>query len=236
MDTNEKPVSQTSKLMRTQKTANVRSSLFMMGILFTIALIFFIGLLKPKSHTQLLKEYTKTVLGQCKNSTYPPDCYDKQIPHLMDPPSTISMEEAFEITRIIQKSDPRYLYCHVLGHNVSAKEERKDPSKWKDIITRCPTTMCNNGCLHGTIMARYQSETLTDPQIEKLIPDLKTVCEPRGSWRPLGIERGMCIHALGHLLMYTTDANLRKSSEVCKKINRYPGDSLNCTQGVFMSL
>ncbi len=189
-----------------------------------------------KSRPELLEDYAQIVLRNCKTSAHSLGCYDSEIPKLMDPPYSITMEEAFEVTKIVQKKNPKYLYCHVLGHNISAKEERKDPGKWKDIIPRCPATMCNNGCVHGSVMARYQSETLNDAQINKLIPELKTVCEPRKSWNPVPIERNMCIHALGHLSIYVTNADIRKSVEMCDKITANHKDSLDCKQGVFMSL
>ena len=149
------------------------------------------------------------------------------------------MEQAFEVTREIQKEDPLYVYCHVLGHNISARETKKDPSKWIDVIARCPTTMCNNGCMHGAMMQRFQSDRLTDAQTEKLIPDIANACEPRGSWHPREVERSMCYHGLGHLFMYVTNADLNKSSSLCERVGKKDDGRTyvqTCTQGVFMEI
>jgi len=189
--------------------------------------------IKTKSN---LAKYAEEVLMKCSAVKYRPGCYDKEIPKLMD---YISMEEAFDITRLVQKEDPQYLYCHVLGHNLSKRETDKDPSKWMDVITRCPATMCNNGCLHGSMMARYKSESLNDEQIEKLKPDIQRICEPRGKWKPTPIEISMCYHAIGHLAMYITDADLNKSADLCTIVGTKE-DGRNyvqtCTEGVFMEV
>jgi len=192
----------------------------------------YIGAKNGKSIAQLATE----VIVKCKDRGYRPSCYDEEIPKLMD---RISMEQAFEVTKIVQKEDQDYRYCHVLGHKLSAQEVAKDPSKWKDVLTRCPTTMCNNGCLHGGMMERFNSESLTDEQISQILPDLKTICEPRGDWKPVEVERSMCYHAVGHLNMFITNADIRKSTELCRVegMKEDGRDYLQtCTQGVYMQV
>lgn len=183
-----------------------------------------------------LAGYAELVLEKCSGSNFPPNCYDREIPKLMD---WISMEDSFKVTRIIQEHDQRYLYCHVLGHNLSHRETQKDPDKWMEVISRCPATMCNNGCPHGAMMSRFNSESLSDAQIEELKPDLDIICEPRGKWNPTPIEISMCYHAIGHLFMFVTDADLAKSSELCKLVGtREDGRDYvqTCTEGVFMQV
>lgn len=178
------------------------------------------------------------VRDTCAHEAYPPSCYDREIPKLMDT-QNISMEDAFEVTRVIQQSDSRYLYCHVLGHNVASKEVSRNPSKWKEVVTRCPTTMCNNGCPHGALMERFNAEYLTEDQINTIIPEIAGVCEPRSNWNPQEIERSMCYHAIGHLLMYLTGADVTKSSEYCKEIgSKQDGRNYvqTCTEGTVMSV
>jgi hypothetical protein len=194
-----------------------------------------------KTDAKQLTTFTSTILKTCASSdpNMSHACYDREIPKLMDSPTNISMEDAFEVTKHIVEQDPTYAHCHVLGHKLSGKEMKKDPSKWKDVITRCPTEMCNNGCLHGSLMERFNTEYLSDAQIEQLKPDLEDVCEPRDSWHPREVERSMCYHALGHLNMYITRADINKSLELCKLIGTKP-DGRNyvetCTHGVFMIL
>lgn len=185
-----------------------------------------------------LQEYADTVFEKCSFEDHSLSCYDREIPKLM---STLSMEEAFLVTRLVQEKDPRYLECHVLGHYLAERETAKDPSRWKDVVASCPVTMCNNGCPHGALMARFgnQTEFLSDEQIEEIKPDLVTVCEPRGEWNPAEVERSMCYHAIGHLNMYVTNANIDKSVEICKDIGvKQDGRSYvqTCTEGVLMSI
>ncbi len=183
-----------------------------------------------------LSAYADDVYEKCAPAPHAPSCYDEEIPRLMD---RISMEEAFEVTRFVQQKDPRYLYCHVLGHNISYREADRDVSKWKDVVARCPTTFCNNGCQHGALMRRFNAESLTDAQIQQVKPDLQDVCEPRGNWNPREVERSMCYHALGHLHMFMTNADINKSVNLCQDVATKP-DGRNyvqtCTQGVLMSV
>ncbi len=186
-----------------------------------------------------LKEEALKVLEKCSKDSYRPACYDKEIPKLMD---YLTMEQAFEVTIGVQQKDPQYLYCHVLGHNIADKETAKDPSKWKDVVTRCPVTMCNNGCPHGALMARFREnidDFLTQEQLDSIKEDLKDVCEPRGSWKPREVERSMCYHALGHLAMYITNGDLSKSSQLCEEIGVSPDGKSHiqtCTEGAFMTI
>lgn len=184
-----------------------------------------------------IQQAAAAVVATCSGAAYAPSCYDEEIPKLMD--RGFSMEEAFAVTRVVQQQDPRYLYCHVLGHNLSYKEAERNTAHWKDIITRCPSTMCNNGCLHGALMRRFNAESLNDAQVEQIKPDLADVCEPRGEWNPTEVERSMCYHALGHLAMYITSANIPKAVGLCTEIGeKSDGRSYyqTCVEGVLMTV
>jgi len=180
-----------------------------------------------------LSAYAGEMIQKCAKQSWKPGCYDKEIPKLMD---RISMEDAFKVTKLIQQedTDTNYFYCHVLGHNLSAKETAKDPSKWKEVITRCPSGMCSNGCIHGAFQERFRSESLPDSEIDKLLPELKTICEPKPKWNPTGMEKATCYHALGHLMMYITDADIKKSNSICDKAA--PEYLRVCYDGNFMQI
>ena len=222
--------------MKFFKTNFINSPASIIIALVAVAFIITLAIEMPALKQKNLKKYAEEVLTKCKNAPYRPACFDKEIPKLMD---YISMQDAFGVAKIISAQDKEYTHCHVLGHYLSGRETKKDPSKWKDVVAQCPTTICNNGCLHGPLLSRFNNETLTDKQIEEIKPDLKDVCEPRGSWRPLPVEISMCYHGMGHLNMYITGADINKSIELCE----YEGvkeDGKNhvqtCTQGVFMQI
>ncbi len=189
-----------------------------------------------RSNLRSLDGYATNILSECSQSDYRPGCYEKEVPKLMN---RISMEEAFQVTRLIQQQDSSFAYCHVLGHNLSAQEVSKDPSKWKEVVTRCPSGLCSNGCIHGGFQERFRSDSLDDAQIKQLKPDLISVCQPRQSWHPTDLEKSSCYHALGHLAMYITRADINKSLSLCSEITA--GDAGNdnsqvCDDGVFMQI
>lgn len=176
------------------------------------------------------------MLTQCGNAPYRPACYDEEIPKLMD---VLSMEEAFRVAQIVIEKDQSYLHCHVLGHELAGREVEKNPAAWKDVIARCPTTVCNNGCLHGPLLKRFNKEVLNEAELAALLPDLEDVCEPRGSWQPREVERSMCYHGLGHLHMFVTGADMRRSVELCNAIGKKSDGrdyTQTCTEGVFMQV
>ncbi|PIR82861.1 hypothetical protein COU20_00055 [Candidatus Kaiserbacteria bacterium CG10_big_fil_rev_8_21_14_0_10_59_10] len=160
-----------------------------------------------------LSAHADDIIRACEDALHRPTCYDEEIPKLMD---TLSMEEAFTVTRLVQERDTSYWYCHVLGHNLSAREAAKDPSRWSEVIARCPVGMCSNGCLHGAFQERFREETLSADEVEALVPELREVCESSRDFTSL--ERASCYHALGHLSMYITGADLHTSLEVCDRI------------------
>ena len=183
-----------------------------------------------------LQKYAQDVLIKCSKEKYRPTCYDREIPKLMD---IISMEDAFKVTAMVQSQDKSFPYCHVLGHKLSAREINKDPSKWKEVVTRCPSGICSNGCIHGGFQEKFRSETFTEEQIEKLKPDLIDLCEKRANWYPTGLEQASCYHALGHLTMYLTDADVNKSTSLCEQaaIKKDGRDfSQLCFDGAFMQI
>ncbi len=183
-----------------------------------------------------LQEYAKQVISKCQNEKYKPGCYDREIPKLMD---YISMEDAFKVTQTVQGEDKSYPFCHVLGHKLAAREIDKDPSKWKEVVTRCPSGVCSNGCIHGGFQERFRAENFTDAQIQTLLPDLINLCEDSPNWHPTGLEQGSCYHALGHLTMYLTSADINKATSLCKEIGvKKDGRDFSqlCFDGSFMQI
>lgn len=183
-----------------------------------------------------LEAYAKRVLAACKDAEYRPSCYDREIPKLMD---DISMEDAFKVTWLVQEEDGEYHYCHVLGHALSAKEVKKDPSKWKEVVSRCPSGMCSNGCIHGGFQERFRTDHLTDAQVNDIKGDLKIICEDRPNWHPTGLEQASCYHALGHLTMYLTAGDIAKSLALCADIAIKEDKrdfSQLCFDGAFMQI
>ncbi len=128
------------------------------------------------------------VFAKCSKATIKRTCYEKAFTELLDEPDNFTMEEAFKIVDILHQRNRELVYCHDIGHFLSAKETKKDPSKWTDVIARCPSGVCGNGCIHGALQQRFGVEELSDSQITKNMSTLKTVCDIRPGWKPAGVE------------------------------------------------
>lgn len=191
-------------------------------------------MIKPGAHLPL-QAYADQVMTTCAKTSYPPSCYDTEIPKLMD--KGLTMEQAFQVTSIIQNKTQGYFFCHVLGHNLAAKETAKDPSKWTEVIGRCPVGQCSNGCLHGAAQERFRAESLTPTQVQGILPQLSQICT--GSTRDYtGLEQASCVHALGHLAMYLTNADIKAATGVCDVVAKQ-GDHDNtttCYEGAYMQI
>lgn len=184
-----------------------------------------------------IAKLAQRVITTCEASAYRPTCYEKEIPKLMN---SISMEEAFAVTKLVQDRDPEFLYCHVLAHEISFRESAKNPSAWKDVLNRCPVAMCNYGCLHGSLVQRFRGQdVLSDTQLEEVLPDLRMVCEPRPGFAPSEIDRSMCYHALGHLAMYISAGDPKRALAICQRVIPNPDTREfmeTCAGGVFMTV
>ncbi len=201
-------------------------------IFFLIAGIFYFS----NSPVLALSEYADQVIETCSEKQYPPPCYDEEIPKLIK--EGLTMEEMFSVTTIIQEKGQNYWYCHVLGHNLSSQEAAKDLDKWTEVVSRCPIGMCSNGCLHGTFQEKFQEQVLSDEQINELIPDIDTICENSDNRNFTGLEQASCYHALGHLTMYVTNANIEKSVVICNQVAVKGEQSYlqTCYEGAYMQI
>lgn len=205
-------------------------------IVFEIFNLFNFGLLNTTLNQESINKYADEVINKCKDDRYRPACYDQEIPKLMD---EISMEDAFKVTFAIQGKDDVYPYCHVLAHELSAREVVKNPDNWKDVVSRCPSGMCSNGCIHGGFQERFREESFTSEKIELMKPELKVLCEPRANWNPTKLEQASCYHALGHLTMYLTEADIGDSLNLCDEFSIKPNNNSYtqiCYDGAFMQI
>lgn len=213
---------------------NVRTSTIALVLL---AGVLALGALLSLSPAQTHAALARKVVEACASAENRPLCYDKEIPKLMD--DGLSMEETFQVTRVVQELDQSYVYCHVLGHILSEKETAKDPTKWVEVVHRAPSGICSNGAIHGAFQERFRTDSLPEAELEELKPVLRDVCRVSDAWGPTLLEQGSCSHALGHLTMYVTAANIKKSLEACDAvaINEGGHDFRQlCYDGAFMQI
>lgn len=201
-----------------------------------LCVIFLLGFLYIFASHPTLAMYAKRITKICSSESYRPACYDREIPKLM---SVLSMEEAFAVTKIIQHQDSSYTYCHVLGHELAAREVAKDPSQWQRVVERVPSGMCSNGGIHGAFQERFRTDALPEAQLEELVPILEGICRPHDTFNPTLLEQATCTHAIGHLAMYVTSADVPKSLALCERVApREGGHDFRqiCFDGVFMQI
>ena len=212
------------------------------SIAASLLVILEIGILTSQNQTKVavsekvLAKFAGEIVSLCKDASYRPSCYDKEIPKLMD---KISMEDAFDVIKIVQSKDSSYSYCHVLGHKLSAKEVQKNPKNWKNVLTRCPFGECANGCQHGLVQEVFRAEYLDLSQLDKLEKELTDVCEPRDGWNPSPFERAHCYHGLGHALLYSSPDQIPRLLNICDNIsskNEVGNLSPLCYEGLFMQI
>ena len=189
------------------------------------------------SNKETFETYAAQILAECEDASYRPTCYEEEVPKLL---GTFSLEDTFEVVRQLQKEDESYRFCHVLAHELGEREVAKDPSRWFDIIPRCPQDgLCSNGCVHGAAVERFSQEVLNDEQITSIIPDLDHACEPRDGFNPTLLDQAICYHGIGHMAMHITKADIPKSLDICDQIV-YKEDGRNfervCDEGVFMQI
>lgn len=219
----------------THKNAQIAGIIVLAGIL--IASSIYIWRSSDNSREQKILEQAEIVLEACKDDSYRPACYDNEIPKVMD--RGLTLEESFKVTAKIQEEDSEYWYCHVLGHNVSAKEAAKDISKWTEVVARCPQGVCSNGCLHGAFQERFRGEHVDEEELERLIPEIRSICKRGDGHRNYtGLEQASCYHAIGHLTMYITNADIERAIEVCDRVSiEGERDFSNlCYDGAFMQI
>lgn len=182
-----------------------------------------------------LVRYANMFIKQCSTASYPRGCYDDNVPNIMD---DVSMEDAFEVIRLIRQKDPQYEYCHTGAHRIAEREVAKDSTKWADVLARCPSTEdgCAFGCLHGAFQAYYRDEHVRDTNdVASLIPALKQACSRESSYIVSTADLVTCYHGIGHVSVYITNVDIPRSLTICDEIVEAPYRH-QCYEGVFMQL
>jgi hypothetical protein len=184
-----------------------------------------------------LDAYALEMVTLCADSPHRPTCYESEVPKLT---SEITSKEIFEVIRLIRGHDPEYLFCHVLAHELGVYDMSLDPENWLDVLAKAPPDgLCSNGYTHGAAVARFSGEVVTGRELAESIPDFSIACEAREGWNPTELQKSICYHGLGHVLVHLTDAEINPSLEVCEVIALKDDgrDYRNlCVEGIYMQL
>ena len=179
--------------------------------------------------------WTNVIMFECsRQQNRKIGCYDDKIASLA---KQIDLEKAFEITKNIEQQDDDYKYCHVVAHKIAAAEVRKDLDNWKEVINRCPVNQCANGCIHGVFQEKYKVENLSSSQIDLIKSEFNDICTATAAWQPTRNEQSSCYHALGHLFVYMSNADMNKSINLCDEMTLQDKTmSRFCYEGAFMQV
>ena len=205
------------------------------GVVAGIAFWFFENMQdKPMAN---LDEYAVEMVLVCADAPHRPTCYEEEVPKLV---IELNSEQIFEVIRLIRNHDSEYLFCHVLAHELGVHEISLDPENWLDVLAKAPSDgLCSNGFTHVAALARFTGEVVTGRELEESIPDFSIACESREGWNPTELQKAICYHGLGHVLVHLTDAKINPSLEVCEII-ALKGDGRDyrhlCVEGVYMQL
>jgi len=184
-----------------------------------------------------LEKLSSKIISFCAQENSRQTCYDREIPKILS--QGVTLEESFDVIKLIQNQDNGYWFCHAVAHKLSTEEYYKNPNKWKEIMTRIPVGICSNGGLHGALQAHFSSEALNGVQINELMPDLQMICEKRENWQPTAQQQSSCYHELGHLSMYITNADILSAADICDTVG-VKDDGRNylqtCHEGIFMQV
>jgi len=177
------------------------------------------------------------LLEICAEAPVKQYCYEQNVPKLLGDYST---EEIFAIIRTILRQDKDYQYCHVLAHKIGEYEVARDPDNWMSALATGPTDgLCSNGYAHGAIVARFNEEYFNAEDLRQIEPELAAACEARGDFVPTELQRAMCYHDLGHVIIHLTDAEVGRALAACEEIAvKENGQDFRrvCYEGVYMQL
>jgi|SRR3989344_6321513 len=226
------------KIIKLLLTRHSKIVIFFVILLLFISFSILFSQDKKNPPPTKLSGYITTILKDCQDAKFKDQCYKGKVLSLTNAFS-LSMQDAFAITDLLQQQSTSYMNCHDLAHELGALETKKDPNRWKDVIVSCPTTMCNNGCSHGVLTERYKAGYLSDEQIEDAKKEFVDICMPRDNWHPSNAGIYNCHHGIGHLSMYITKANIKKSIQLCKDIGKKPNGidyTETCIGAIFMTI
>lgn len=107
--------------------------------------------------------------------------------------------------------------CHDIAHAIgqAGVSFTKDP---KQVLDQC-TDLCTSGCYHGAV-----EQYVLDNSSDTLLANMNNLC-----------TSAACFHGLGHGLASIAQFDLKKSLQLCDKLND-DSSKMNCGFGVFMEL
>lgn len=165
------------------------------------------------------------IIYECQNLHAKESCYSDKFKKLTE---KTDMSFAKQVLSKVQDVDPKQtLGCHLIAHYISIAETKKDPSKWKELLSEIDSNSCTGGYVHGILEAHMA----TNPDYKITATQIPVIC----SYLPDANAGGdiNCSHNLGHILLAQEQDDIKKSVEICNQVE----DSkmkYECLSGIFM--
>ncbi len=180
--------------------------------------------------------HARTLSYVCRESPDPTVCYQSEGSKLH---GAVELEKIFLIIERVRELDVRYKFCHLWGHRLGELTALENPDAWANAFALNPKNgMCSNGFIHGLIIGRFRTDTLSNEEFKKMLPEFRRACAPRSDWRPSSLDRAMCYHGMGHLFMFVTRADTGRAVDMCQSaiIGSAAPFFTRCLEGVFMQI
>ncbi len=192
--------------------------------------------LKQRAAEATPRAQAAKVVSVCSKETQRDPCYERVVPELY-PKYPVSF--VFDVIREIRGMDSQYQFCHVLAHKLGDRVVKEKPDAWMQAMPLNPSDgMCSNGFVHGVINGRFRADVLDEDALEASIPDFTRACAPHDDWKPTTLDTSICVHGMGHLYVFITDAHIRKALSLCERTSVVAGGDYGfmCRDGVFMQI
>ena len=220
----------------------VSSKISFLLILLTLALSG--ALVLQSTHTSATEvEYTSVIAvaehiySECSIAPYRPTCYERSVNNFL---GQLQPLEAMDVIRHLRSLDDEYIYCHTAAHIVGEYAVGIDPDNWLDVVASGPSdNMCSFGFEHGAVLGKFNSEYLAGEAFDQAVSELAFACEDRANFFPSELQRAMCYHGIGHVLVHISGAQIESALAGCNTLARKPDGrdyTRVCYEGVFMQL
>src|SRR3989338_11059474 len=73
-----------------------------------------------------LEKLSIKIIAVCAQENSRQTCYDREIPKILD--QGVTLEESFDVIKLIQNQDNGYWFCHAVAHKLSTEEYYKNPN------------------------------------------------------------------------------------------------------------
>lgn len=166
----------------------------------------------------------KGIFESCGEGKGGEQCYSKELAVLT---KNKTLDFALQTLSALEEIDPNARGCHLIAHSITLAETSKDPSKWKELLSKVDSNDCSGGFVHGVLEARSRLDSSFELN-EKTIPE---ICDYVGQTHGQGGEFN-CSHIMGHILMAENSGDIEKSNSICSKIAK--DLQYECFSGVFM--